>query len=50
MPRTEHFDNAVDVFYQVEYAIGALEDRELLGLRVGGVPKMAASSSGAGIT
>ena len=50
MPKTEHLDRAVGFLYQVKDAIGALEDRELLGLRVSGVAKIPASSSGAGIT
>ena len=43
MPKAQHFDNAVRFFYQVEDAIRAFEDRKLLCLRVGGVPKIAAS-------
>ena len=50
MPKAQHFDNAIDFFYQVEDAIGAFEDRELLSLRVSRVTKIAASSSGAGIS
>jgi hypothetical protein len=50
MPKAQHFDNAVGFFYQVEDAIRAFEDWELLSLRVSRVAKIAASSSGAGIT
>jgi hypothetical protein len=50
MPKAQHFDNAGGFFYQVEDAIGAFEDWELLSLRVSRVAKIAASSSGAGIT
>ena len=48
MPKAQHFDNAVGFFDQVEDAIGAFEDWELLSLRVSRVAKIAASSSGAG--
>ena len=49
MPKAQHFYNAVRFFYQVEDAIRAFENRKLLCLRVGSVPKIAASVGGAGM-